>query len=204
MAFLDASPGVQAWAGEPGGGSAASEPSGPVPGWHRLGPALAALGPLLVIGPAHAAIAPGRGGPWPGSPCMAAVLAATELRVWLQVDREGPAECLLFRDRRGQLLAALGLLPDSDFLQWGRLLDQLPASSVDADPRPPSARTSGWRARPARLAWDWSDDAGCLRATPCRALSAPGRRVAAALAARFELADPAGVPVPAARGGLRG
>jgi hypothetical protein len=122
---------------------------------------------------------------------MAAVLAATELRVWLQVDRDGPAECLLFRDARGQLLAALGLLPDSDFLQWGRLLELLPASSVDADLRPAAARPGGgWRARPARLHWERDDEAWCLRATACRGLSAPGRRVAAALAARFELPTP--------------
>lgn len=192
MALLDALPFAPSWPAEAMASAApAVEAAGPVPGWPRLGPALASLGPLLVIGPALAPIAARRGGPWPGSPCMAAVLAASELRVWLQVDRDGPAECLLFRDARGQLLAALGLLPDSDFLQWGRLLELLPASSVDADLRPAAARPGGgWRARPARLHWERDDEAWCLRATACRGLSAPGRRVAAALAARFELPTP--------------
>jgi hypothetical protein len=191
MALLDALPFSSPWPADAMAFAApAVEAAGPVPGWPRLGPALAALGPLLVIGPAVAPIAARRGGPWPGSPCMAAVLAASELRVWLQVDRDGPAECLLFRDARGQLLAALGLLPDSDFLQWGRLLEQLPASSVDTDLRPAAARPGGgWRARPARLHWERDDEAWCLRASACRGLSAPGRRVATALAARFELPD---------------
>lgn len=192
MALLDALPFAPSWSAEAWPLAApALEPVGPVPGWPCLGPALAALGPLLVIGPGAAQvpapIAARRGGPWPGSPGMAALLAATELRVWLQVDRDGPAECLLFRDARGHLLAALGLLPDSDFLQWGRLLDQLPASSVDADLRLAAPRAGGgWRARPARLHFERDDEAWCLRASACRGLSAPGRRVAAALAARFE------------------
>jgi hypothetical protein len=193
MALLDAISAGPAWPAEVGGHGAVApaEAAGPVPGWPRLGPALAALGPLLLVGPSRSALPFRRGAPWPGTPCMAAPLAASELRVWLQVDREGPAECLLFRDARGQLLAALGLLPDSDFLQWGRLLEWLPASAVDADPRPAASRRGeGWRARPARLHWERDDEAGCLRASACSALSAPGRRVAASLAARFELPPP--------------
>lgn len=105
--------------------------------------ALAALGPVLHVDCGLAALArtlaPAAQAPWPARAELAGLSGASSVCACVTVDNEGPRESLHFFDQSGAVLAAVWLLPDSDFLAWERLIEALPAASAQ-----PPARTR-WR-----------------------------------------------------------
>ena len=142
--------------------------------------ALAALGPLL---------------------CRYPVADVDPLGGWMQarhavhvvhLDSDGPGEAIRFADAGGRCCWQLFLLPDSDYLEWSRLVGGLaPAAPV---PHLPAARGSAcaaiahaigqlsWRACPLRLyRVDPPPGGAWLAAAPAR-LSPAGQREAERLA----------------------
>lgn len=130
--------------------------------------ALCELGPVLCL---HAA-----GDPHPLSGWSRARWAAACIRL----DADGPCESLCFYADDGEPCWQLHLLPDSDFLAWSRLLEQLPGE-------PPAPSTAnGLLARCRRMvrpAW---------RACALRLHAVPGCPGEAALAAAEVRLSPLG------------
>lgn len=168
--------------------------------WSRLAGAWQALGPVLCLHPDRhwPRLAPSPGAPWPlhlelmGLPC------ATQARLEIELDSEGPGEWISFLEPSGRPGLVLGLLPDSDLLAWDRLVTILEPTAAEADSlrfrcerwrtRDPGA----WCGRCSRLSESVAAGTGSRQIGLVRAsVSAHGLRSAQRMARRFgaRLAD---------------
>ncbi len=104
---------------------------------------------------------------------------------WIESDG-GPMEALVFLDANGQPCWRLGLLPDTDYLQWDRLVEPLTHSAAaPAMRRLPlwsrcgvagAISTPVWKACPLRLHAIDVDAVSQRLAASCATLSQAGRQ----------------------------
>ncbi|MBB6242824.1 MULTISPECIES: hypothetical protein [unclassified Rhodanobacter] len=81
------------------------------------------------------------------SPLLTPLLRTSYLRVLGMVSADGPREWIECLDVRGEILAELHLLPDTDYLAW----DNLPSESVTIDSVPRYGRARMFRGAATHL-----------------------------------------------------
>ncbi|WP_458071463.1 hypothetical protein [Rhodanobacter sp. BL-MT-08] len=165
----------RAWCAEPGERSAHVMPS-------ALARWLPLLGSVLYV-PSRTVVEAGRSpdGVLSESPLLAPLLHTRRLCVLGLVGADGPREWIECLDARGEILAQLHLLPDTDYLAWDNLPDE--SRMIASDPgRGTSRLFRGSAAHLMRFRCQSLANMLCLGEATAPHISPLGRVVAQAIA----------------------